>query len=121
MSTRETDSLIENDFCISACKVMVIKQQILRDVPFQFVVFSLKKTEDRHTLLAYFTKSQPKTPILKALPITKMKGNDSMHQNFIKGKYSRNDGMGLPTEMGLQRWKHIMWNSSYFKGFYFAL
>lgn len=43
MSTRETDSLIDTDFRISACEVMVTEQQILRDVPFQFVGFFLKK------------------------------------------------------------------------------
>lgn len=117
MCMRETDSLTDTDF-ICACKVMVIKQQTLRDVPFQFVGFFPKKTKDRHTLLRYFTKSQPKTPILKTM--MKVKGNDSMNQNFIKGKDGRNGGTGLPTEMGLKRWKHIKWNSSYFKGGYFA-
>lgn len=82
--------------------------------------FSLKRQKIKHTLLTYFTKSQPKTPIFKALPTTKIKGNDSMHSNFINGKDGRNGGMGLPTEMGLKRWKHVMCNSSYFKGFYFA-
>lgn len=32
-----------------------------------------------------------------------MKGNDSMHYSFIKGKDGRNGCIGLPTEMGLKR------------------
>lgn len=48
----------------------------------------------------------------------KMKGNDSIYQNFIKGKDSRSGGVGLPAETELKRWKHIMWNSLDFKGFF---
>lgn len=42
--------------------------------------------KDGRSLLTHFTKSQQQTTILKVLPITKMKGNDSIHYNFIKGK-----------------------------------
>lgn len=35
----------------------------------------------------------------------------------ISLKMVENGGMGLPTERGLKKWKHIMWNSSYFKSF----
>lgn len=41
--------------------------------PFSLWVFPLKKTKTRHILLTYFRKSQPNIPILKALPIMKIK------------------------------------------------
>lgn len=42
--------------------------------------------KDGCSLLTHFTVSQQLTTILKVLPIKKMKGNDNIHYNFIKGK-----------------------------------